>query len=381
MTISPETAPNSRVLIWRNLMLPGSETFIRNQFDSMRTWTPQLAGLTRVPSALSTPSDLILFGTGRAEHLRRRAFRLLRWSPRVNRIVRAAQADLIHAHFGPDAITIFPTARRLKLPLVVTVHGYDVTSTSLLRGFHGWRYRRRVRKVFDYATTIIAVSEFIRDQAINVLGADPDKVVIHHIGIPIRSPQPPESADAQWDVAFVGRLVAKKGVDDLLTAVAALPAPLAGTRVAIVGDGALRSELEKHAKELGVDATFFGSQPPNVVASVLGQSRIFVGPSRTAASGDSEGFGMVFLEAAAASLPVIAYSHGGVPEAVEHTVTGLLAPESDVHLLSAQISQLLNDPALAVQLGANGRERVLRSFNVVDQTRLLERIYDDSVSL
>ena len=89
---------------------------------------------------------------------------------------------------------------------------------------------------------------------------------------------------------------------------------------------------------------------------------------------------MVFLEAAAHRMPVISYASGGVPEAVLDGRTGLLAPEGDVSALARNIQRLLDDHALAVRMGAAGRARVEREFEIAKCTSALEELYDDVVS-
>lgn len=373
------STPAAVVLVWRNEILPGSETFIRNQISAMRRWQPRLAGASRTQSALSRDDDTVLFGAGRAEWARRKAFRFFRRSARLNRLIAREQVSVVHAHFGPDAITVFPTARRLGLPLVITFHGYDVTKNSLFTGFEGWRYRRRVRQAIAYAAQVVVISEFMANLVITRLGADPTKVVVRTIGIPLHPAQSDLATEPDWDLVFVGRLTLKKGVDHLLRAVASLNSANRAARIAVVGGGVLTDELQALAVELGLNVTFFGRLSPAEVNDVLARSRVFVGPSRTAESGDAEGFGMVFLEAALASLPVVAYRHGGVPEVVVDGVTGLLAPENDIEALAEHIDYLLTHPEVAARMGALGRERVIRDFDVELQTVRLEQIYDELV--
>jgi glycosyltransferase involved in cell wall biosynthesis len=89
---------------------------------------------------------------------------------------------------------------------------------------------------------------------------------------------------------------------------------------------------------------------------------------------------MVFLEAALAGLPVLSYRHGGVPEAVQDGITGVLVREGDVHTLGDWLGVLVSDPALARRLGAAGRERVINKFDIVARTRELESVYDEVVA-
>jgi len=299
-------------------------------------------------------------------------FRFTDRSPALSRLIRNSDPDLLHAHFATDGIHLARFARRAARPLVVTLHGADVTSKPGRSGFVGRRYRWRLRRLFTQAELFIAVSGFIRDAAIRI-GAPADRVVVHHIGIPIPARLP--RVDPEWDVAFVGRLVSKKGVADLLAAVQRV-SDGRRVRVAIVGDGPLMTQLKAQAKDIDADIEFLGLQPPSEVERVLSRSRVFVGPSQTAPNGDAEGLGMVFLEAAAAGLPVVAYRHGGVVEAVADGVSGLLADEGDVDTLAENLARLLDDEAERRKMGEAARERVERLFDIVRQTDELEDLYD-----
>ena len=369
---------HKKVAIWRTIWLPGSETFIRNQIAALSCWRASPVGLARQASSLADPGDTIVYGTNLYERLLKKAFRRTKRSRRIERLLRRNNFSLIHAHFAPDAIAVLPSARRMGLPLIVTLHGFDVTALPLAEGRDGVRFRADLRELFGYAKTIIAVSHFIAARAIE-LGASPLKVEVLHVGVP------PVAVTAAavpiWDVLFVGRLVAKKGVPDLLRAVSLLPPSEAVVRVGIVGDGELRLELESIAAELGVEAVFLGTQTPAQVREHLAASRIFAAPSQTAASGDAEGFGMVFLEASLAGIPIVSYDHGGVSEAVAHGVSGLLSPEGDVKQLSDNMRLLLVDRDLALKMGTAGRDRALRDFNIDRLTQRLEAIYDRDSSL
>jgi glycosyltransferase involved in cell wall biosynthesis len=359
------------VAVWRSAMLGGSETFVRSQGDALRRWRPVYFGATKVDSAVARDSDLIAYpGAGD-----RRAFARLRLtgrSPRLRRLLGGTGAALVHAHFGGDGWLVSDAAARLGLPLVVTVHGHDVTRQPASPGPRGVRYRRNLRTVFARAAVVVAVSEVIRARAI-ACGADPAKVRVHYTGVPV----PPAAADGpkEWDVAFVGRFVEKKGADDLIAALAALGPP--GPRAVFLGDGPLLSEMRSYAAALAVDATFTGARPPDEVARVLGASRLLAAPSRTARDGDAEGLPTTILEAAALGLPVVATRHSGIPEAVTDGQTGLLGPEGDRAALAAGIARLLADDALRQKLGGQGRARVASTFDLATQTARLEQIYDE----
>ncbi|MFV0374026.1 glycosyltransferase [Microbacterium sp.] len=362
-----------RVTVWRLESLPGSETFIRNQVDAMTRWQPTLLGSVRVASAVARVTDPVVFDRSLRDRIALLMAAVTGRARRVRAAVAATDPDLVHAHFAKDAGMIRRAARRLRVPVVVTVHGYDVTALVAARGLRGTWARHRIRAVLRDADRVIAVSEFIRDRAI-ALGAPPGRVVVAPIGVPTRDAT--ASTPRTVDVVFLGRLVPKKGVVDALRAVAAVPGGQS-LRCEVIGDGPLRAAAEREAARLGLDVRFRGMLPPSAVADALGRARVLLAPSQRAADGDAAGFGMVFLEAALAGVPAVAYRHGGVPEAVVDTVTGLLAPEADVTALADALHRVLSDEQFRARLGAAARHRVITEFDIGIRTRALERIYDD----
>lgn len=355
-----------KVLVWKYAWLPGTETFVRNQVDAFRDVAATCAGMIRIDSVIARPEDIALYAG--AERL---AIRLaLRFgSGRITRLLRERGIELVHAHFASDALIAAPSVRKLGLPLVVTLHGHDVTLLPARPGRRGRRYRRRLAALFTQADLLLAVSEHIRDTAVR-LGADPAKVRVHHVGVPVKAEEPPLAAPTH-DVLFVGRLVAKKGGEDLLRAVSTLPSGQA-VRVAIAGAGPLDEELRALAARLGVTADFLGEVDPPRIRELMRVSRVVAVPSKTAQSGDTEGLPTVAVEAGAAGLPVVGTRHAGIPEIVLDGRTGLLVDEGDVEALAAGIDLLLADEALRARLGAAARERVLEHFDLARQTASLE---------
>lgn len=360
-----------RVVVWRSHLLPGSETFIRNQADALTTWHPSYLGAVKVTSPLSRDTDVIAFGDSARDRRDVLALKATGRAARLTRLLRRLRPALVHAHFGGDGWLISRSATDLDVPLVITLHGQDVTRQPALPGLRGARQRRNLRVAFDRATLLIAVSGFIRDRAI-ALGADPAKVRVHHTGVPV--PPLPAATRPAWDVAFVGRFVEKKGVDDLVEALGLLRPRR--PRALFIGDGPLEGPLRARAADLDLDATFLGAQPPEAVARHLAAARLLAAPSRTAADGDSEGLPTTILEAASAGLPVVATYHSGIPEAVVHGGTGLLGAEGDRAALAENIARLLDDDALRERLGRAARRNVEDHFDLRVQTHRLEKLYD-----
>jgi colanic acid/amylovoran biosynthesis glycosyltransferase len=361
------------VAVWRSLWLPASETFVRDHVVNLSRWKPLTLGLYEEPSVIPVKVDRAPF------HRTAVGVRLARVSRRLGHIgaydgiIRRRRPALVHAHFGTGAVEVLPVARRHRLPLLVTFHGHDVNRAPYEDGAD--TYRRRLAEVFEYADVLLAVSDFLRDRLVQ-LGAPPEKVQVHYLGIPVLRPLPAQGPRA--GIVFVGRLIQRKGVDDLISAYSRLPSELrCATSLTIVGDGPERGALERLAGSVsGGRITFAGYQPPDQVEALLASAALFVGPSKALPHGDEEALGLTFLEAARAGVPAVGYDFAGVPEAVLHGRTGLLARVNDVEHLGVQMERLLVDEELAHRLGRTGQQRVVAEFDVVQRTRALERLYD-----
>jgi phosphatidylinositol alpha-1,6-mannosyltransferase len=161
----------------------------------------------------------------------------------------------------------------------------------------------------------------------------------------------------------VGRLQKRKGHDLVIEALAVMRSESPRLRYLVVGDGAERGRLEQLARDRAVQdrVTFTGGMPAANLPDYYAAADIFVHPNRID-DGDVEGFGIVFLEAAAAGVPAIGGASGGVPEAVQAGVTGLLVSGTDSSELAHAIRTLLASETLRRQMGDAGRRRVRADF-------------------
>lgn len=362
------------VAIWRDEWLPPSETFIRNQLMSLRHWRALAVTRRHVSSDLGMMPDYVLNVNNHIRGPIAKVWGDITHGRSLKFFLRSRNVRLLHAHFGTGGVSALWHARRTRIPLVCTFHGFDVTRLAHSKSIRNRIYRQQLKQLFGYSSALIAVSDFIGQQLVS-LGAPREKITVLPIGIPIES-DVRSSSETGSGIVFVGRLVEKKGVADLFDAVNLLSEPLRRTPITIVGYGPMQKKLQAHAQLLGLDCRFTGKLSSDEIAEVLSSAAIFCGPSKTADDGDAEGFGMVFLEAALQGLPVVAYRHGGVSEAVCHGVTGLLAEEGDVEELSSCIANLLENPQLAKQMGSAGRSRTQERFNVENRTMDLEMLYD-----
>jgi len=270
-----------------------------------------------------------------------------------------------------------PVAHKLRVPLIVTLHGYDVTMTdaALAQSREGRRYLKRRERLKKASARFLCVSNFIHDRVI-ADGFPADKTLVHYTGVDVEFFKPEPSIERSPVVLFVGRLVPKKGCEYLIRSMSEVQTLLPAARLIVVGDGPLRGQLELQAKRLLRNFEFVGAQQPVAVKKWMNRATVFCGPSVTAESGDAETFGTVFAEAQAMGLPVVSFVHGGIPEAVSHGKTGLLVAEKDWRALADSILLLFREPQLWSRFSEAGRKRVKELFDVRKQGSTLERIYD-----
>lgn len=178
-------------------------------------------------------------------------------------------------------------------------------------------------------------------------------------------------------ILFVGRLVKRKGVDDLLRAFRIVLRQFPNVSLEIVGDGPESYSLQGLTADLDISrhVKFFGSLSGRTLYQRYKNCDVFVMPSR-ASRVDVEGFGTVFLEAGIFSKPCIGTFSGGIPEAIKNGITGLLVPEGDIENLSKSLERLISDPDLAQRLGNNAKKVVSTEFTWEHSTRRLLSILE-----
>jgi colanic acid/amylovoran biosynthesis glycosyltransferase len=359
------------VLVFKETLLPVSETFIEAQTRYLSNFVPRYIGLGRVDLSLALPTNSILLTSGDSgpSRLRQMLYRRVGLAPYFHRWAASAGASLIHAHFASGGRSALPLADSLGLPLVVTLHGSDVTTKI--------DFRRRYKNLWKKTSIFFCVSDFIRRRAAEV-GFPTEKLRLHYIGIDQDVFRRNKELKQDNVVLFVGRLVEKKGCAFLLYAMARVKNKMPGVHTVIIGDGPLRASLERLGRQLGISCQFLGNQASAIVQKWISAARVFCAPSVTASNGDSEGLPIVIGEAQSMGVPVVSSYHAGIPEVVLHGRTGLLAPEGDSEMLAQHILRLLMDERFWEQCSQNGCERIQEQFNLRTQTRILETMYGEA---
>lgn len=366
------------VLVWRWTLLPASETFIRNQMASYSAWKPTAVGAVALDTINAAPDDRIIFSNRIWGKAQKAFFRVTDLSLNLPRAIDSISPQVIHAHFAIDGMRMRAVAKRREIPLVVTLHGSDITASPSKPGIRGYRYRLRLKKLFRDANLLVAVSEHIARAAI-ALGAEPDKVSVLPLGVPWKPAT--DEICRRKNIVFVGRLVEKKGLEFLLEALAQVRRDeIKDHRLIVIGDGPLRSNLEARSAELNLPADFLGFLSPDEVHKHLEQAVCIAIPSVTGSDGDTEGLPTVVFEAFRASTPVVGFRHAGIPEAVSHGHSGLLTEERDISGLAVAVGYLLTMESETRQLGRNARAAFEEKYEILEQTKKLEAVYERLIS-
>jgi glycosyltransferase involved in cell wall biosynthesis len=365
--------PIRKIIVYRDTLFTPSETFIRSQGEALRHFRPIYVCLRRtgclVPSTIHAHR---LCRSGVVGRLQRVRFKLLGPSVRQCAALSVYNPALLHAHFAPDASESMRLAQFLKIPLLVSLHGYDVNSTDdeLPR-----RYLHRLERLKAASARFICISEFIRQQALKK-GFPAEKLVVHYIGIDTSYFSPDPLIERRPFVLFVGRLVPNKACEYLIRAMSSVQKAMPEARLVLIGDGAERSHLESLSSAIGIDCDFLGAQPHSAVRDWMNRAKVLCVPSIITPT-SQEGFGMVFAEAQAMGMPVVSTAIGGIPEAVCHERTGFLVPERDTDALASKLLLLLRNQDLWTNFSEAARIRANKEFNISTQATLLENIYED----
>ena len=274
------------------------------------------------------------------------------------------RARLLHVHFGFEVEGVVGAARRARIPLVVSLHGNDVTS-SVSRGNPALRY------ALTEAAAVVVPSGFLGARAVDA-GAAPDRVHVLPSGVDRSLFPATPPADGPPTVVFVGRFVEKKGLDVLAQAWPTVHAAVPLARLLVLGEGPL------DAATLLPDAERWVPEPARRAAQVrdaLTRAAVVVTPSRTASDGDSESLLLVNLEAQSTGRAVVTTRHGGIPDAVDEDRSAVLVPENDSVALAGALIDLLRDPERRAAMGAAGLEVAAR-FDADLMAARVDELYD-----
>jgi glycosyltransferase involved in cell wall biosynthesis len=315
--------------------------------------------------------------------LRRFWFRQLRNQPwqisstelqALTAVLQSSDAQLLHIFFGHIAVHLLPLIRTWPKPTIVSFHGADV-----LVDMEKPAYRKATREMLAAVKRVFVRSESLR-RAVVDLGCDQNKIDIVRTGIPLeefpfRERQLPE--DGKWRFVQACRLIEKKGLATTLHAFTHFLAEYPDAKLTIAGEGPMLRELQELIRKLKIDnrVSLPGFLSQEKLREIFYASHIFLHPSETGSDGNQEGIPNSMLEAMASGLPVFATNHGGIPEAIENGVSGVLVPEGDYEALAQALLDTAQDRHLLSRIARAGADAVAQKFDQRAQVRRLEEIY------
>jgi colanic acid/amylovoran biosynthesis glycosyltransferase len=368
-------------------------TFLKPE---MRHIYRQVTGLRRYRTVVLTRerlgekefpfSDVELIPRARKNFVKRFWLKYVRRKPAVYyrgelqvllKLLRRRPVDLMHVYFGHTGVHLLPFIQEWNQPTVVSFHGMDIQSRPQQPG-----YDDQMRELLRTVPLVLARSRSLF-AALERWGCPGEKLRLNRTGIPLDQypfTQRSRPTDGAWRFVQACRLIEKKGLVTAIRAFARFRATHPLARFTIAGDGPMKDRLLGVAAELGiadaVELRGFLAQPQ--LAELYAQSHIFLHPSEMPPDQNQEGVPNSMLEAMATGLPVVATTHGGIPEAVTDEKTGLLVPERDVDALASALERITADDDRFQILGNAAALAMREEFEQGRAIEKLESFYDEA---
>ena len=275
------------------------------------------------------------------------------------------------AFFGAAAPLglLAPVLRRAGVTKIIALtHGHEVWWSKV------WPFTWAMKSIARNVDHLTYLGEFTRRAISRTINSTAQSAMVKIApGIDTDHFTPTDSSELKSELGLsdkkvivsVGRLVHRKGQDVLIEAMPHLLKEIPDAHLVLIGEGPYRGYLETRVKNLGIDSqvTFIGRITYVDLPRYICLGEVFVMPSRSRLAGlEVEGLGIVYLEASACGLPVIAGNSGGAPDAVVQGVTGLVVNGKDQQAVATSIATLLNDQEKAREMGRKGREWVVEQW-------------------
>ena len=271
----------------------------------------------------------------------------------------------LHVHFAhtPTQIAMYASAFS-GVPFTIMAHANDIFQRGLL-----------LRQKAQRALKLVTISQY-NVAYLRSVGVPEDKLAVVRCGVSFapRADAPAYANKGRYRLGTLCRLVEKKGVDDLLHALALLHGAPWQVELSIAGDGPLRSELERCVEELGLRdrVQFVGALGHATVTGWMHSLDVFVLACKKDSNGDMDGIPVVLMEAMSQRVPVVSTRLSGIPELVLHGSTGLLAAPGDPASLARELRRFLDNPELRAQCARAAVAHVQAEFGQeVNLDRLL----------
>lgn len=376
-----------KVIHMMRKFLPPTASFIYNQIRCHQHFEPSLVYCEKTASVFLGELDR-KYTSYQAVQTRfgRQLYRFTRTIPqaeqkRLLKHIQQVKPDMIHVHYGVDALVYADVFRHLSMPVLVSFYGYDCTSFP--RRFKGFGKLWLQKKLFEnpHITAYTAMSPDMKKDLL-MLGCPEEKIKVHYHGSdPVPFHQKRNYQDKEdVHLLIISSLTAKKGHFFLLKALKrAQQQTRKKLHLHIVGEGELKDKLAQFIQSEQLQHVYlhgqvdYGSERHH---RFLEEADIFVHPSVHTPQGEKEGIPGALIESRSSGLPVIATYHAGIPYIVEHGKTGLLIHENDIAGLAACMVKLAESVQLRERIGKAGQAYTLNKLDVRQKERDLEEIYE-----
>lgn len=370
------------VLILCDKFLPVSEQFIYNQIKCLRIHNLFLFARKRISNKqydIAFQNELIWYEKS-LQRLRYKFYKGTEQFPAhiqrlLQKFIIVNNIDLIYVHYGTTATTYLNTLKEVSIPVICAFHGFDAS-----RKLTSKSYREAIISFGESAFRFTAPSEYLAKK-LEGIGVPIDKITKIPYGADIEKidqilGSSADSEDHGITIIHAGRLVAKKGVPDLVKVFLRLAEKYPGLRLKIVGSGDQEEEIKQivnassHRQKIEMTGLLSHQQLIEAVKS----ADIFVLNSRETESGETEGLPNSIMEAMACHTCVVSTRHSGIPELLTDNVNALLVDPKQNNQLEKALITLIQNPQLRDRLQQNARKTVSQSFSLTHMTQMINSL-------
>jgi len=286
-------------------------------------------------------------------------------------IINKENVKILHAQFGIDALFYIPLKKASKLPLVVSFRGNDIYAFP--------RDNPSVyNPLFNEADLFLVRSDMMKMDLIK-LGCSQEKIIVHHSSVNTSNyhfKKRDLKDKKRINLLFIGRLVEKKGIFDLLGAMEILSKSSNSFFLTIFGGGLLDGKIRDYISQKGLSnkISLNSHLSHDDLVNELNKHDILVLPSKKASDGDQEGIPVILMEAMASGLLVVSTKHSGIPELIQDNINGFLVDEGDFLKLAEKIKSVVRIEDL-IKIERNALKVIETQFNIDIQSKILEQLY------
>ena len=363
-----------KVLHYKTNYLNSSETFIDRLVRNHKSYKPaalcyRYREFTEGLQVYSVPSDIL------SAFLNTTAFHLNLPLPYYYSVLKECKPDIIHSHFGFDAVKMMHIAESMRIPHIISFYGSDV---SRLPG--EFRWKKRYGKLAQKGSHFIAASAFMKNQLIE-LGFPKERISIVRFGVDLNSSSFKKQFTLTPKMMMVGRMVEKKGFEYAIKSVKHLKERGVQSELNLYGDGPLMNSLKSLTSELMLNGSvnFHGYQPIGKILDAHNSHSVLLAPSVTASDGDMEGLPNTILEAMAKGTLVLTTRHAAIPEVIIDQNSGFLVKERDAEALADVLVQVFENGYDLHTIRNNARHVVEKNYCVGRMVDELETVYNMAI--